>query len=133
MKPEKLVHIGIVVSDLDGTLRIFEEKFGLGCAMRRELPEHGIEIAKIPIGELDLEFIRPLSAGSSIQKFLDKKGPGLHHLCFGVDNVTKWIKRLEESGVEMVDRIPRSGADGRSIAFIHPKSTGGILIELEEE
>jgi len=132
MKALGIAHIGIAVSDMDGILKIIEESFGLKCNFRNKLAEQGIEIAKIILGDSSIELLKPLNSDSVIQKFIDKRGAGLHHISLAVDDVEAYINHLENSAIEMIDKIPRTGADGRRIAFIHPKSMGGILIELEE-
>ncbi|MBD3233653.1 MAG: methylmalonyl-CoA epimerase [candidate division Zixibacteria bacterium] len=132
LKIKKISHIGIAVSDLDGILKLFKVKLGLEHTHRETLPEHGVELAVVPIGESALEFIRPLEGNVSIQKFLEKRGPGMHHISLEVDNAAEWIEHIESDGDEMIDRKPRIGAAGCPIAFVHPKTLGGVLIELEE-
>ena len=133
MKPKRIAHIGIAVDDLDGILRIFEEKFGLKCSFRKRVPEHGVEIAIVPIGESAIEFLKPMNSSSSIRKFIDKKGSGLHHISIDVDSIEDWIEHLQSTGAEMIDKKPRIGVGDCPIAFVNPKSIGGILIELEEK
>lgn len=133
MKPKKISHVGIAVNDLDAIIRIFEEKLGLQCTSRKKVEDQGIEVAVIPIGDSALEFLKPFNPDSPVGKFINKKGPGLHHVSLEVDDIQDWIEKLQDRGAEMVDKKPRTGARGCSIAFVHPKSLGGILIELEEE
>ncbi|MCP4632500.1 MAG: methylmalonyl-CoA epimerase [candidate division Zixibacteria bacterium] len=133
MKVDKLAHIGIAVSDIDSLVQVFEKKLGLKCSMRKEVQEHNVEVAVFPIGDTAIELLKPINPDSSIKRFIDKKGPGLHHIAFEVDNIAESIQELESSGVNMIDKKPRIGAQDCPIAFIHPESMGGILIELEED
>ncbi len=132
MKIKKISHIGIAVSDLDAILKLFKERLGLDPTHRETLPEHKVELAVVEIGDSALEFIRPLEGNASIRKFLDKRGPGMHHISLEVDNAIEWIEHIESENGEMIDKKPRKGAAGCPIAFVHPKTLGGVLIELEE-
>lgn len=132
MKPKKIAHIGIAVEDLDETLKIFSDLFGLECKFRKVIEEQQIEVAGVDIGESSLEFFMPLTRNSTVGRFIEKKGPGLHHIAFEVDSIKDWIEKLEKDEVKIIDKKPRKGASNHLISFLHPKSTGGILIELEE-
>ncbi len=130
-KIKKIDHIGIAVSDLKEAAEQYE-RLGFKCAGRERLEEMGLEIAFFPIGESRLELIAPFKEGTTIAKFLAKHGPGLHHICFEVDNIDSELKSLADKGVQLIDKQARKGGAGM-VAFIHPKSTGGVLIELAEK
>ncbi|MBD3170130.1 MAG: methylmalonyl-CoA epimerase [candidate division Zixibacteria bacterium] len=132
MKPKKLTHIGIAVNNLDEILEIFEKQFGLKCDSRIKSEPHGVEAATVHIGDAHFEFMQPLKKDSPMQRFIDKKGPSIHHLSMEVDDVNEWIDKLEAGDVRMVDKRARPGVHGNPMAFIHPKSTGGILVEIEQ-
>lgn len=129
---KKIDHIGIAVSNLEDAIELYQGKMGLRCAGSEEVPDQMVRVAFFPAGESSLELLEPTSEDSPIAKFIAKKGQGIHHLALGVDDVEAAIASLKEKGVQMIDHTPRPGAHGARIAFIHPKSTPGILIELCE-
>jgi methylmalonyl-CoA epimerase len=129
---KKLEHVGIVVEDLDAAVKLYEQTFGLAVDETVEIPERGMKIAFFTLGDLQLELLASTRESSDIAKFLLKHGPGLHHLAFLVDDVAAALNRLKEKSVQLVDETPKSGGRGNKIAFVHPKSTGGVLVELCE-
>ena len=127
---KKVDHIAIAVKDLDEALSAYEKIFGLKPEKVEDVPEQGVKAALIPIGEgSEIELIQPINPDSGVAKFLEKKGEGIHHIALEVDNVDQELKSLAAQGVELIDKEPRSGLAGR-IAFLHPKSTRGVLYEL---
>ena len=127
---KKIDHIAIAVKNLDEALSTYEKIFGLKPEKIEDIPEQGVKAALIPIGEgSEIELIQPVNTESGVAKFLEKKGEGIHHIALEVDNVDQELKALAAQGVELIDKEPRSGLAGR-IAFLHPKSTRGVLYEL---
>ncbi len=128
-----LDHIGIAVNDINAALELYRDKLGFEVGGIDEVPGFGVKVAFLPLGEGQVELVMPVTEDSAIAKFLDKRGPGLHHLCFRVDDIRAELASLEKKGIELVDKEPREGAHGTLVAFLHPKSTGGVLIELAQK
>ena len=127
---KKVDHIAIAVNNLDEAISTYEKIFGIKPEKIKDVPDQGVKAALIPIGEgSEIELIQPIDPGSGVAKFLEKKGEGIHHIALEVDNVDQELKSLAAQGVELIDKEPRSGLAGR-IAFLHPKSTRGVLYEL---
>lgn len=126
----RLAHIGVAVPDLDAVLPFYREVLGL--TPRPAEVADGATIVSIPFGESDVEFLQPLSAESPVAKFLEKRGPGIHHVCYRVPDLTAALAACRAAGIRLVDEVPRTGAHGKRIAFLHPKSTGGVLVELTD-
>ena len=122
-------HIGIVVEDINKTIKFYSEIFGSDLVEPHRIEEQEVYAAVIDIGDCKLEFIQSVNSDSSITKFINKKGYGLHHLCLEVSNLGNVLTKLDSSGINLVDKIPKKGLVG-DIAFIHPKSMGGVLMEL---
>jgi len=130
---KKLEHIGIAVADLEAALGMYRQALGLEPDQVLEVPERGMKIAFFTIGETQLELLASTRQGSDIDNFLEKRGPGMHHLAFLVDDVAAALESLKEKGVRLIDEEPKRGGRGNKIAFLHPKATGGVLVELCEE
>ncbi len=128
----KLDHIGIAVGSIEEQLRVWQNLPGLKMIETKEIPDQKIKVAIFNLGNLHIELIEPLTATSSVHNFIKKRGEGLHHLCFEVDNIDTALALLKDRGVRLVDEKPRTGAWAKKIAFIHPKSMGGVLVELSE-
>lgn len=127
----KLDHIGIAVASLDeGTA--FYEALGLAVAGTDVVPEQGVKVAFLPVGETRLELLEPTNPESPIAKYLEKKGAGLHHVCVSVDNIEDAMKKLADAGYRLLSDEPQPGAHGCRVCFVHPKSTGGVLLELSQ-
>lgn len=127
---KKVNHVAIAVKNLDEALDTYEKLFGLKPEKIETIHNQGVKAALIPIGEGgEIELIQPINTESGVAKFLEKKGEGIHHIALEVENVDQELKSLAAQGVELIDKEPRSGLAGR-IAFLHPKSTRGVLIEL---
>lgn len=129
----KIDHIGIAVHSLEEVRELFEKVLGIPSAGREEVLSQKVRVEFYRVGELRIECLEPTSEDSPIAKFLAKKGEGIHHIAILVPDITQALKRAQEQGIELVDREPRIGAGGTKIAFLHPKSTHGVLIELVEE
>lgn len=125
-----IAHVGIAVPDLDQALAFYRDVLGL----EPHPPEvaDGATILSLPLGDSNVELLAPLSPDSPIGKFLAKRGPGIHHICYRVPDLDAALESCRAAGYRLIDEVPRVGAAGRRIAFIHPKATGGILLELTE-
>jgi len=130
---EKVHHIGVVVKDLDEALRAYRDVLGLCLESSEVLPDRGVRMAFLPVGETHLELLESISESSAIGKFLRVHGEGIHHICFAVDSIEATLAGLKQLGVKLVDEQPRTGAGGARVAFIHPSSMHGVLIELRDE
>ncbi len=129
---KKIDHLAIVVHNIEEALQIYEGALGLELTDVEEVPEQAVRIAFLPVGDSEIELVEPLTADSGTAKFLDKRGEGLHHICLEVDDIEAALRDLAAKGIRLIDKQPRQGAHGR-VAFLHPKSTHGVLIELIEK
>jgi methylmalonyl-CoA/ethylmalonyl-CoA epimerase len=132
MKLEKLDHIGIAVESLGASLPIWEGVLGLPCHGTEEVAEQKVKTSFFPVGDTEVELLESTDPEGPIGKFIANKGQGVHHLAFRVDDIDAALEELKAKGVRLIDEKPRYGAGGARIAFIHPKATGGVLIELSE-
>lgn len=128
----KIDHIGIAVSSLESALEFYRDTLGLEVKDIEEVSEQKIKAAIIPIGESQIELLEATSPDSPVGKFIDSRGEGIHHIALQVSGLEAILKQLADSGVKLIDKEPRIGAGGNKIAFIHPKSTNGVLLELCE-
>ncbi|KPK71432.1 methylmalonyl-CoA epimerase [candidate division WOR_3 bacterium SM23_60] len=128
----RLDHIGIAVSSIDEKLKTWQQCFGIELRAIEEVPDQKVRVAVLPVGDVNIELLEPLGDDSTVRKFIDKRGEGVHHLCFKVADIEKVLSDMRAKGIVLIDEKPRFGASGKRIAFIHPKSTGGVLIELTE-
>ncbi len=128
----KIDHIGIAVKNLDETLKFYEDIMGIKCVSKEVVEEQKVRVAFLPIGDTEVELLESTHEDGPIAKFIEKKGEGIQHIAFKVDNIEEAIKELQEKGVRLIDEQPRYGAGGARIAFLHPKSTSGVLIEISE-
>jgi methylmalonyl-CoA/ethylmalonyl-CoA epimerase len=127
----RLDHIGIAVSSIEDALEIYRA-LGLTESKREEVASQGVITAFLPVGETRLELLQPIGSDSPIAKFLAKRGPGIHHLCFEVNDLDGAVNDLKSRGFRMVNEVPVPGADGKRVAFLHPSAGRGVLIELSE-
>ncbi len=133
MKPVKaLHHVGIAVRSIDAQRPFYERELGAQFEHFEDVPSQKVRVAFFRVGDVRLELLEPTDPSSSVQAFLDKRGEGLHHLAFTVDDITIRIMELKQSGLQMIDETPRPGSHQMQIAFVHPKSTFGVLTELCE-
>ncbi len=123
-------HTAIAVADLDASIAFYAEVMGMTLTRREELPSQGVEVALFNVGQSHVELLAPLGPETSVARFLKKRGPGLHHIAYSVDDIETELAVLAASGVRLIDERPRIGLDGSRIAFLHPASTGGVLTEL---
>jgi methylmalonyl-CoA/ethylmalonyl-CoA epimerase len=131
LKIKKIDHVAIAVADIDQALAKYREVLGLVGQEREVVASQKTEAALIPIGDSNIELISP-KGNEGLQKFLEKRGPGLHHIAIEVEGIESALALLKSLGVPLIDETPRHGARGHKVAFIHPKATGGVLIELVE-
>jgi methylmalonyl-CoA/ethylmalonyl-CoA epimerase len=129
---KKIDHLGIAVSNLEEAKNLYENVFGLKVSEIEEVDEQKVKVAFIPIGESKFELLESTQPDGPIAKYIEKKGQGVQHVALRVDNINKAIANMKEKGIRVLDEKPRYGAGGAKIAFLHPKDTGGILIELCE-
>ena len=133
MKPSHIEHIGIAVKNLDESIKYYEDVLGLECYNIEEVKEQKVKTAFFKVGDTKIELLESTDPEGPIGKFVEKKGEGIHHIAFAVNNIEEKLKHAEEKGVRLVDTSPRKGAEGLDIAFLHPKSTFGVLTELCED
>jgi methylmalonyl-CoA/ethylmalonyl-CoA epimerase len=132
MKPSHIEHIGIAVSNLEKAIEFYETVFGLECYKIEEVAEQKVRTAFLMIGQTKIELLESTDPEGPVGKFIEKKGEGIHHIAFAVENIEKQLTHAENSGIKLIDSNPRKGAEGLDIAFLHPKSTSGVLIEICE-
>jgi len=126
----RIAHVGIAVPDLDAALAFYRDVLGLTPHPPEQVD--GATILSLPFGESEVELLAPLTADGPIARFLERRGPGIHHLCYRVPDLDAALTACRAAGYRLIDEVPRIGAGGRRIAFVHPKATAGILVELTE-
>lgn len=129
---KKIDHIGVAVKKLEDSLSIFQGALGMNYSEIEEVPEQKVRVACLSVGESKIELLESTSPDGNIARYIEKRGEGIHHIAFEVDNLKEVLEDLKRKGIQLIDQEPRSGADGALIAFLHPKSTNGVLIELCE-
>lgn len=130
MKPTHIEHLGIAVKSIDAALPYFEKVLGLECYAIEEVAEQKVKTAFFKVGQTKIELLESTSPDGPVGKFIEKKGEGVHHLAFAVEDLQASLDFAEAQGVRLIDKTPRKGAEGLNIAFLHPKSTCGVLTEL---
>ncbi|HBE41767.1 MAG TPA: methylmalonyl-CoA epimerase [Bacteroidales bacterium] len=130
MTPSHIEHIGIAVKDLVSAINFYEKIFGLQCYNIEEVPEQKVKTAFFVLGQTKIELLESTDPDGPIAKFIEKRGEGIHHIAFAVEDLTGQLKHAENNGVTLIDQVPGKGAEGLDTAFFHPKSTGGVLIEI---
>jgi methylmalonyl-CoA/ethylmalonyl-CoA epimerase len=133
MNPSHIEHIGIAVANLNDAISFYEKVFGLKCYSIEEVPEQKVRTAFFIVGQTKIELLESTDPEGPIGKFIEKRGEGMHHLAFAVTDIEEKLKFAESSGVKLIDTKPKKGAEGLKIAFLHPKSTFGVLTELCED
>ncbi len=128
---KKIDHIAIAVRSIEEALQTYAGALGLEPTDVKQMPEDAVRVVFLPVGESEIELVEPITADSGIAKFLEKQGEGLHHICLEVEDIEAALQDLRAKGLRLIDRRPRQGAHGR-VAFLHPKSADGVLIELIE-
>jgi methylmalonyl-CoA/ethylmalonyl-CoA epimerase len=130
MNISHIEHIGIAVNSLEEAIPYYEKMLGLTCYAVEEVADQKVKTAFFMVGQTKIELLESTDSEGPIGKFLEKKGPGVHHLAFAVDDVNQSLNELEEKGVRLIDKTARKGAEGLNIGFLHPKSTMGVLTEI---
>ncbi len=127
---ERLEHVAFAVSDLDATIRHYREVWGLEVSHRELVEDQGVEEAMLTLGETSLQLIAPSRADTTIARFIERRGEGLHHVAYEVDDLERTLAELKRKGVTLIDERPRRAGRGHDVAFVHPKSNHGLLVEL---
>ncbi len=128
----RIDHIGVAVEDLDVAIELYEKSFAMTLAHRETVDSQGVEAVLLDVGDGHVELLRPLGPETAVGKFLARKGPGLHHVAYAVDDIDATLQRLAAAGLELIDSEARVGIRGSRVAFLHPRSTGGVLTEIVE-
>lgn len=129
---ERIDHVGVAVDDLDAALRLYEGALGMSAAHRETVSEQGVEAVLLDVGDGHVELLSPLGEDTPVGKFLARKGAGLHHVAYAVADIGEALRALAGEGIELIDSEPRRGIRGSRVAFLHPRSTGGVLTEIVE-
>ena len=130
---EEVHHIGIAVRNLEDARKIYCDILGLECTAEMTLPERGVRVAFLETGNTKIELLEGISENSPISRFVERHGPGVQHISFEVNDIARVMKELANNGVRLIDEEARMGAEGKLVAFLHPKSASGVLIELQEK
>jgi methylmalonyl-CoA/ethylmalonyl-CoA epimerase len=133
MIPKYIEHIGIAVKNLDEAIAYYENVLGLKCYKIEDVEDQKVKTAFFKIGETKIELLESTTPDSPVGKFIEKRGEGIHHIAFAVDNLSEKLKKVEQKGIQLIDKVPKKGAEGLDIAFLHPKSTFGVLTEFCEK
>lgn len=128
----KIDHIGVAVEDIDAGLELYAKTFGMTVAHRETVESQGVEAVLLDVGDGHVELMRPLSPDSPVGKFLDRKGPKLHHVAYAVEDIDATLEKLAAAGLELIDKEARPGIRRSRVAFLHPRTTGGVLTEIVE-
>ena len=126
----RIDHVGLAVEDLDSSLELYRGLFELDVAHREVVEQQGVEAVLLDVGENHVELLAPLGPDTPVGKFLANRGPGLHHVAYQVDDIDSTLARLDEAGLRLIDRQPRTGIGASRVAFVHPQAVGGVLIEI---
>jgi len=128
----RIDHIGVATEDLEGSLQLYEQTLGMPLAHRETVESQGVEAALLDVGDGHVELLRPLGPDTPVGKYLAKKGPGLHHVAYAVGDIDDVLAKLKDAGVGLIDEEARVGIRNSRVAFLHPRSTGGVLTEIVE-
>jgi methylmalonyl-CoA/ethylmalonyl-CoA epimerase len=131
-KVKRIDHIAILTGDLDGALSFWQDALGMRLGGIEQVPAEKSIVAFLHTGGSEVELVKPTSDDSGLARYLEKRGPGMHHVCLEVDDIEGMLGRLKEHGIHLIDEKPVDGLNGRKYAFIHPRATGGVLVELYE-
>jgi len=128
----RIDHVAMVVEDLEATLVFWRDGLGLELTHIEQVPAEKSQVAFLPVGASEVELVNPTSDNSGLKRYLEKRGPGMHHLCLEVDDLSGMLKRLKDRGIQLINEAPVAGLAGKRYAFIHPKSANGVMVELYE-
>lgn len=127
---DRIDHVGVATEDLEGAIALYEGVLGMSVVHRETVESQGVEAVLLDVGDGHVELLRPLGPDTPVGKYLDRRGPGLHHVAYAVGDIEDVLSQLSESGIELIDSEPRQGIRDSRVAFLHPKSTGGVLTEI---
>lgn len=127
---ERIDHVGVAVEDLDAAIALYKDTLGMSLVHRETVAEQGVEAVLLDVGDGHVELLKPLGPETPVGKFLDRKGAGLHHVAYAVSNIEATLEQLSADGIELIDSSPRTGIRGSRVAFLHPRSSGGVLTEI---
>lgn len=128
----RIDHIGVAVEDIDAAVALYEQSFEMVLSHRETVESQGVEAVLLDVGEGHIELLRPLGEETAVGKFLARKGPGLHHVAYAVEDIDATLERVAAAGIELIDSEARTGIRNSRVAFLHPRSTGGVLTEIVE-
>ena len=128
----RIDHVGVAVEDLDDAVELYTKRLGMPLQHRETVEEQGVEAVLVGVGGSHVELLRPLAPDTAVGRFLERNGPGLHHVAYGTDDIVSAIDDVRKAGLRLIDEQPRTGIRNSRVAFVHPKSTGGVLTELVE-
>jgi methylmalonyl-CoA/ethylmalonyl-CoA epimerase len=128
----RIDHVGVAVEDLDEAVELYTTRLGMTLQHRETVEEQGVEAVLVGVGSSHVELLRPLGPDTALGRFLERNGPGMHHIAYGTDDVVGALDALRKAGLRLIDERPRTGIRNSRVAFVHPKSTGGVLTELVE-
>ena len=128
----RIDHIGVAVDDLDAAVALYSERLGMPVEHRETVESQGVEAVLLGVGESHVELLRPLAADTAVGRFIERSGPGLHHVAYGTDDIDAALETVRAAGLRLIDEQPRTGIRNSRVAFVHPRSTGGVLTELVE-
>lgn len=129
---KRIDHVAIIVNDIESAASFWQDALGIELSLVQDVAAEKAQVAFLPVGGSEIELVKPTSNDSGLARYLEKRGPGMHHICLEVDDIVGMIARLQEHGVEMINVEPRQSVDGKKYAFVHPKSAGGVMVELYE-
>jgi methylmalonyl-CoA/ethylmalonyl-CoA epimerase len=133
MGVKKIDHIGIAVRDIQSVLSFYQDALGLENLGFEVVEDQGVRVAFLPVGESRFELLEPLNDDSPVAKFIARRGEGIHHICLDVDSVPESLEEMKQRGLHLIDNEPRRGAHNKEIAFVHPKASNGVMIELSQD
>ena len=128
--PKKIEHVALAVADLDAAIAHYREVWGIEVSHREKVEDEGVEEAMLPLGDTFLQLVAPTGEETTVGRFLANRGEGMHHLAYEVDDLARTLEDLKAKGVQLIDEVPRRGGRGHLVAFVHPKSNHGLLVEL---
>jgi methylmalonyl-CoA/ethylmalonyl-CoA epimerase len=128
----RIDHVGVAVEDLDGAVALFSERLGMPVEHRETVQDQGVEVVLVGVGKSHVELLSPLAAETAVGRFLDRNGPGLHHVAYGTNDIQSALDAARAAGLRLIDEDPRTGVRNSRVAFLHPASTSGVLTELVE-
>jgi methylmalonyl-CoA/ethylmalonyl-CoA epimerase len=130
VKIKRIDHIAIVVNDIEEALEFWRDGLGLELDHMQDVPEQSSQVAFLPVQDSEIELVKPTTPDSGIARYLEKRGPGMHHVCLEVEDIESSLQHLRSKGIRLINNAPQSGSGGKKYAFIHPESTSGVLVEL---